>query len=587
MKINFFKRNFTDQNFLSLTIFQLLNSHINPLENNTNITLDFSECNFLFDVNFVELFSKNSTGYEYAYKYSKKFLFIDEIVSTIQLEENKSIDTESPYNLIFIFNNAVFHGYPKFDFLRCSELHFKNTIFHKGALFRHLDVHYVLYEPRLLGADATFYHRKKADLSAGILRGKELGEIATFHYRHALEGSGSTFFIGVKFTKEARFTDAVLDKVQFSHLNEETLGKCFFANSMIEETKFYNCHFPYQSNFLTVLDKNSYYKKLYMILILEILIIMLLYLFYKQDISIAIMLFITIFAGIINAYFFMPGMWWLSKIPFLNINKHIAVGDDIKISKIQKSADAEDNYHAIREIYRQLRVNFEKHGDYQLAGEFYYSQRYTELLTFGNQYYHFWQWNLLGIHHIVNGFGERWIRALGWFFATWIGFAMIAQPNIHFTSSKSTPEYFLYAYDDTNSSSISNLNFNKHNLTNNIHHPAHFMLLATTYYEDGNSTYYDKSPKLIEEKNSTKTVYAFDNRFDYAFTKQYIPMLKNEYTTQLGYSLTKMVSPFVSEEKNWFSTRSKDAHILGIIESILLWFFFGAFVLAVKNRIKR
>ncbi|KFN39006.1 MAG: hypothetical protein JU82_09070 [Sulfuricurvum sp. MLSB] len=581
MKISFFKRRFADQNFLSLTIFQLLDSHIDPLDKHETIIFDFSECTFLFDVNFAELFSKYSTGYIYAYKYSKKISLINEIVSSVKVLEDISTHPQSSNSLIFNFNNATFKGYPKFDFLCCSELHFKNTIFHKGALLRHLDIQYVLYEPRLLGADATFYHRKKADLAAGILRGKELGKIAVFHYRHALEGSGFTFLIGVKFTKEARFTDAVLDRVQFSHLNEETLSKCFFANSMLEETKFYNCHFPYHQNSWTIFDKEGWYKRPLLILILSLLIFVALCM-YSPYFAIA-------GAAVINAFVFMPLMSALSKISFLNLNKHIAIGDDIKISKVQKSVDAESNYHAIREIYRQLRVNFEKHGDYQTAGEFYYSQRYTELLTFGSKFNRsFWQWNLLSIHHIVNGFGERWIRSLGWFLMTWIGFAFLTQPNLDFISSKSTPEYFFNVYKDNRDKKLTyNLSFDENNLTDEMNQPKHFILLVKTNYEDGNSTYYYKAPKLTEEKNSTKRIFAFDNRFDYAFTEQYIPMLRDDYTTKLAYSLTKMVSPFMSEEKNWFTPRSKDAHLLGIFESVLLWFFFGAFVLAVKNKIKR
>jgi hypothetical protein len=582
MKISFWGRNFTDQNYLSLEIFQLLDRHIHQLDENKSIVFDFSKCKFSFEVHFVELFDINSHGYLYTYKHSKNFSLINKIISTIELLEDSISDSQPPCSLIFIFDNAIFESYPRFNFLRCSELHFKNTIFHKGALFKHLDVEYVLYEPRLLGADATFYHRKKADLAAGILRGKELGQIATFHYRHALEGSGSTFFIGVKFTKEARFTDAVLDKVQFSHLSEETLSKCFFANSMMEETKFYNCHFPYQLNEWTIFDNEGWYKKPFFILIIPALLSLIMWINMNP-------IFFFVGATIINAFVFMPSMWLLSQISFFNINKHIAIGDDINVSQKQKPIDANDNYHAIREIYRQLRVNFEKHGDYQIAGEFYYSQRYTELLTFGSKFIHsYWQWNLLSIHHVVNGFGERWVRALSWFFITWVGFAFFTQPNLDFISSKSTPEYFLHAYTDNSDKNLTyNLAFNEDNLTNEMNLSKHFMLLAKTNYKDEGSTYYCKTPKLIEEKNSTKRIFAFDNRFDYAFTEQYIPMLRDDYTTRLAYSLTKMISPFMSEEKNWFTPRSKDAHLLGIFESILLWFFFGAFVLAVKNKIKR
>ncbi|MDD2830355.1 MAG: hypothetical protein PHW18_12340 [Sulfuricurvum sp.] len=580
LTLDFNQHKFHNHNDLRRKIFSNILNNIDGIKKAREINFDFSKCIFDFDIIFIELFDQNSLEYRTLYKEYDNFSLIKDVLHAIAVEDSNE-KNQPVYDLIFIFNNAIFNGYPKFDFLRCSKLYFGNTIFKKGALFRHLEAKYVLYEPRLLDADVTFYHRKKADIEAGILRGDTLGKIEEFHYRHALEGNGSTFFIGVSFTKEAHFTDAVLDNVQFSHLDVSTLSKCYFANSMLEETKFYNCHFPYHKNAWTIFDKDGWDKQPFFIFLLSGLLLCVLFL-YAPFLAIA-------GAAVLNAFVFMPLMSLISKISFLNVNKHMAIADDIKLSNSQQSFNAEDNYHVIREIYRQLRVNFEKHGDYQTAGEFYYSQRYTELLTFGSRFYpSFWQWNLLGIHHIVNGFGERWVRAFVWFFSTWIVFAFLLQPNIDFTSSKSTPEYFLNAYHDNIDKNLTyNLNFDENSITSDLNRSMHFMLIAKTTFEDTGSFYICKSPQIIEEKNVTKKVFAFDNRFDYHYTEQYIPMLREDPSIYFAYSFTKMISPFVSEEKNWFTTRSKDAHILGIFESILLWFFFGAFVLAVKNKIKR
>jgi len=225
-------------------------------------------------------------------------------------------------------------------------------------------------------------------------------------------------------------------------------------------------------------------------------------------------------------------------------------------------------------------------SDFQKAGEFFYSQRYTELSTSLSSPLNKGKWQigqhlLLSLHHIVNGFGERWLRAFVWFVITLFGFAFFAYtPNKDFISTKSTPEYFLNAYknpyyQNTNNeeNTIANLRFDDSNFAKYIFEKKDFMLLASV-----------KNRK--DEQN--KTIFAYDNRFDYHYTEQYIPMLKNDDTSIfIAHSLSKMIAPFISEEKKWFQDRSEKAYYLGFLETILLWIFFLAFVFAVKNRIRR
>ena len=60
-----------------------------------------------------------------------------------------------------------------------------------------------------------------------------------------------------------------------------------------------------------------------------------------------------------------------------------------------------------------------------------------------------------------------------------------------------------------------------------------------------------------------------------------------EFEVKFAHSLSKMIAPFISEEKKWFQDRSSKAYYIGFLETILLWIFFLAFVFAVKNRIRR
>ncbi len=475
------------------------------------------------------------------------------------------------------FDETTFNIYPNFDNLRCYKLSFSNTVFGKGARFRNLDVDEVLFEPKELNADATFYHREKADIDAGVLRGDYKGKIGKFQYRHQLLGNGITFMVGMRFTEQAKFTDCELDKIQFSFIDEISMSKCFFANSTMEDTKFYNCNFPFMPDRCFVFDFKI--TSCFGGIFLSILLLSAVFSFIVADSYLIALVVPLLFPNII----IMPILHIIGalmrKIFRSHANSHIAIADDIAMNKKQDKEHIEDNYKTIREIYRQLRVNFEKHGDYQTAGDFYYSQRYVEMINFYISFnLQFMQSILFNIHYFINGFGERYLRAFIWFVLTVICFIFFTNPNGDFISTKSTPEYFLSAYRESNSTT-SQIYYNRSSITGDVSkmdNPTNFMEIATTNYITNS-----------RQIDTNKTFFGFDNRFDFDYTSQLIPTLKNDLEVRFAHSISKIIAPFISEEKKWFQDRSEKAYYLGFLETVLLWFFFLAFLLAIKNRIRR
>lgn len=605
MNINFQYKEFNQDN-LSIWIFQQLSAFFASGATTYDIEFDFSGKTFSNEISFLELFSTESKGYEWACLYSNYFSKITDVLHGIKVENEKT-DKKPIYRLSFNFDKATFDSYPNFDSLRCHKLSFLNTIFKKGARFRHIDANDVLFQPRELSADATFYHRERADIKNGILRGNYIGRIGTFKFRHPLEGNGRTFFVGVVFDKKAEFTDAILDNVVFSYIEKESMSKCFFANSFLENAEFYNCEFPLRPNIASVLDREGWYKNnIKVILQILVLSFVLLFTIYKTldytfvflAMPLAVVAYLILFGFIANIVF-MPSMFFIQKIlnnvPWfydIKINCHIATADD-DIITFSKNSNAILNSKSVREIYRQLKINFQKHGDYQKAGDFYYSQRYCEIISFGEHYDNqLIQFSLVSMQHWVNGFGERWLRAVFWFWLVLFGFTIFAYtPNKDFISTKSTPEYFLHAYTDADGSDENHtckIYFDRCGITNDLNKSADFMLVAKTSFDDENVKYKNIGNDFVNEQNQTKRIFAYDNRFDYQYSEQYIPMLKdNDLGVRIAHSLSKMIAPFISEEKKWFQDRSKKAYYLGFLEAILLWFFFGAFVFALKNRIRR
>jgi hypothetical protein len=72
--------------------------------------------------------------------------------------------------------------------------------------------------------------------------------------------------------------------------------------------------------------------------------------------------------------------------------------------------------------------------------------------------------------------------------------------------------------------------------------------------------------------------------------KQYILSFNNKqnsFKIKLIHSFSNMIYPFTPEQKRWFQNISERAIFLSLLESILLWYFVIAFILALWHRIKR
>ncbi len=569
----------TREGALSFWLFQEIDKYC---EDNDifDFCFDFSKVVFNDLLQLVKLFDESSDGYQWARENSQDFTKVLDVIQGINVD-----DSEKPiYRLHFKFDKAIFHKSVDLTNMRCYKLSFEDTIFHQDAKFAFVDVEEFIYKPYQLDVDVTFYHRERANMAEGKLRGDIKGGIRAFYFRHHLQGSGKTYFVGVNFQKAAYFQDVNLENVVFSYIDRVSMSKCYFANSLLENTQFYKCEFDYMPNF--PIPFSSYNVKIVALLMIVGLIF---YGFISPDIPLLLSIFIALpFVNLI----FMPMMYCIQKFSLLktldlfeSVNQHICIADDKALVEdfLQKHKKQDENFKSLREIYRQLRINHEKHGDWQLAGEFYYSQRYCEIITQIDIKQQL-QGMVLGIHHVVNGFGERWFRASVWVCVTLGLFALFGgEPNRDYVSTKSTPEYLLVAHkpmSDTNASDYNRTyyqEFNESNVTDkNVSGQAHFMLYSKTTY------LYSK-----DKENEPKDILAYDNRFDYGYSKQYIPMLKNSFEVKLLHSLSKFVSPFTSSEKQWFQDRSSKAYFGGFAETMLLWLFFGGFILAVKNKIKR
>jgi hypothetical protein len=70
--------------------------------------------------------------------------------------------------------------------------------------------------------------------------------------------------------------------------------------------------------------------------------------------------------------------------------------------------------------------------------------------------------------------------------------------------------------------------------------------------------------------------------------RKYISIdLNDSINVKLLYSASQFISPIVSKNRTWFKTNTPRGSFWNSIETILLLFFFGAFLLALKNRIRR
>lgn len=490
------------------------------------------------------------------------------------------IGKNEKFSISFSFDKTTFLAHARFDNLCCCDLSFYNTTFEKGALLRWITANKVIFRPWKLGADVTFGNAGYANLDDKKLYVEDRGSIKKLKFRHNLEGSGWTYFIGVKFLEKADFTNTVLDKVHFGNVD---MKNCYFFNAIIQDTRFVNCEFPRSQNLWTstihkrIFHKTSPEKQAFISGTFFIVSFISFYWFglnfpnNLNDLASSVGL-ISLFVVFLAHLYFLnyPFMLITRLLPF---SKHFSTADEQLVFIKSDPITFSKKLANLREVYKQLRTNFESNNDYQTAGEFYFSQRHIELAQFDfeGETKSFSQQVLMNTLHWINGFGERWIRTIIWLFLTIVLFSFIYKPNIDYISTQNTPSFLFDSIvkkaNSINQQKISEMQFN--------------------------SNYTQIQELIFQDKNLTDNVRNTFNGFnelqinDHNRLKKYVLTLDNSYTTRFIYSMSHFTLPLISKEKQWFNGLSKKAYLFGILETLLLWLFVFSLGVSIKNKIKR
>jgi uncharacterized protein YjbI with pentapeptide repeats len=480
------------------------------------------------------------------FSYNQNKIFKEMITKYIEYctQKKKKINfSNSTFNIPFEINNlnvsgkkinftkTVFLKYFRMDNLKCKDLILQDTEFHNGGGIKNRNakneycenkvyIKNLIFRPYKLETDFVIDIGYNAN-EDGIIESLT-GTIKNIKFENHKNGKGIIYFIGLNDNLDkADFKNMMLDNVSFQNCN---LSCCYFLNAKVDETEFRNCTFPERED-----ELNSYLGK-YLGLgsITFILLTVIIFFLGNFFILISIIMLLVIILIIFD-------------VLFISIKKpkHIIVKDeDIK----DNNKDISDKtWEALSETYRMLKENFSR-NNYQRAGDFFYSQRLSELeyssRTSNN--------GLYLVHYLINGFGETLMKPLMVFFLLISFFAFNYTPNEDFIATDQTPQFLLVENKDINKS--------------------------ISFYK--NQVYFQSK---LNDNNTTKKM-----------QRKYIPnILKDDLMVYVRYSASQFISPFVSKNRTWFKTVSERASILNLIETILLYIFFGAFILAVKNRIKR
>lgn len=508
------------------------------------------------------------------------------------------------------FKNVTFEKYVRFDNIKCTNLEFIDVHFEKGGGIKNrdkdggIDIDKLIFRPFTIKndfvVDIGYYANKD-----GFLETNNIGCIRHIKFENHKEGSGQIYFVGISQNTEGDFRNKILDKVSFQGSD---LSNCYFLNAQVDKAEFSNCIFPEIRNhkYINMLDEK------WSIRIIQIgFVVITVGMFYyfqslftdRNPFFFYVMLFFIPFYGLIallslNAFFHPKEYFFSSLLKMTNIfalNKvqgfhhHFGTKDEVlmndKLIQFQHKSKNDKNYILQRdqlqqsyfsmiELYKQLKENFGK-SDFQAAGNFFYSQRYIEMISVTNKKSFLESW-VLNTHYFVNGFGERFIRPLVLLIATVVLFAWIPsliiplcfqtdwlkayllrpfEVNRDYVATSSTPLFLLEGYERNKSFPIV-IDINKSEL-------------IQVNSKDKNGFYLDK--KL---ENNTITTF-------------YVAKLKDDWHTEFYYSLSHFNLPFLSENKQWFQEVSQRAVFWGWVERSLLWLFSGAFVLALFHRVKR
>lgn len=478
------------------------------------------------------------------------------------------------------FTETVFIEYFRMDNLKCRKLILRDTEFYDGGGIKNRDgikkvnIENLIFRPYILESDFVIDIGKYAN-KKGYIESNNYGLIINIKFENHKKGKGIIYFIGLnKYTNSAIFRNMILDNVSFQNCD---LCKCYFLNAKVDKTEFRSCEFPQIHQGATLYVVDEYKHKGIILLTVGIIgtVVVLYILGNNKDLNfpygilagvwyllpvLAILIMIPLASTIYHLEFLIS--LFIPENKHKNINKiktihyHKGIADELSIntdftSSKENKIKIQDTIAALESVYRQLKINFSKH-DFQFAGDFFFAQRLMEIYGAKSKD-NLVERSILAFHYTLNGFGEKFIKPMIFFIGTLFMFSSLYVTNVDFISTEKTPMFLL---------------------DNNI----------TTL--DGNKSDYYKTQVVKEfvSRDINESQHISERRIK----REYISRtLNSTWETRFVYSLSQFISPFNTKNREWFKTISPKSSILNIIETILLYIFFGAFLLAVKNRIKR
>jgi hypothetical protein len=486
------------------------------------------------------------------YEKSKKVLLRDTVFYYFE------IDTKVVYDEI-ILEEVTFECYPNFDYITCHSLQLKECNFHEGGRFKRVKIDSL--EVRLKKVENALVFEIGGYAKEGLIQNSDGYIHKVTKYTNHVVGKGKVFFVGAKFEEEANFTNTMLDDVVFQNCD---LKKVRFLNSKVDTTEFRNCYFPKNKirKSFNELDASIFERHGYLILFLigiisfEILLkigtVFILY-----TIPLSLFLFF-IFIAIVSEYVF-------NKIYYLISNQdHFCTYDEVALYKNMNIINdknikslMKDTFFSLSELYRHLQINFESGGDFQRGGDFFYSRRYAKIISLQGKD-KIIERAILIFHFAVNGFGEKIIRPLGWLMAIFTISLFIVKPfplsshgwiNSNFEATPSTPLFLLNDFNQSLPLKIK-----------------------------------DVQTKFIVQLDKEKRLFGQRQNKEYSVV---IPSLKDTYENRVMYILSRFTSVITPVNKNWYKPHGEFGYMFSSFLTIVSWFFIGAFLLTLRNRIRR
>ncbi|MFA5428649.1 MAG: hypothetical protein WC279_10645 [Sulfurimonas sp.] len=332
-------------------------------------------------------------------------------------------------------------------------------------------------------------------------------------------------FSHLNIVKSLKINDCNMKNSTFRNIN---LSKCYFDNSLIIDTKFYECDAEEISDVPLIRFKKFINWSTVILYIFSLFIFIYFRDYINEDFWIG---FTTI---IISTLILLS----LASSIFVTA-KHFRTLDETEKLKEENffpnfikgiNPDEKKKLEEIESVYRQLKVSFEKDQNKQKANEFLYSENIIKLrqkTLFKN---------LVSVdlyNYLINGFGRRWRRAL--------------------------------------------LNFSVLLLLTFVT----FTFMADTYevIENKAPSFLQKAKEKIFIKDTVE-----DNNI--SAPKDSLVFFENLLTISGTYTISK-IDIFRIKTNGWFEEKSFLALFINNFIGVLLIFLFGSFILAFKRRLDK